>query len=69
MTNKTKNIIIGFANDAIGKNKDLSSYRMRICQACNIHHNNWCITKRGGCGCYLPAKTKVKEEKCPINKW
>jgi len=69
MSNKTKNIVTGFSNNIIGKNKDLCETRTAICKSCSIHHKNWCIKKRGGCGCYLPAKTKVKSEKCPIDKW
>ena len=69
MSNKAKNIVTGFTNNIIGNNQDLSKTRMNVCFMCDVHHNNWCIKDRGGCGCYLPAKTTVESEKCPINKW
>ena len=28
-----------------------------------------CPTCVNGCGCRLDAKTRVKEAKCPLNKW
>lgn len=69
-TNKTsKNILLGILNNLTGENAELSEQRIAICKECPIFHKNFCIEKRGGCGCYLPWKTKVKEESCPIHKW
>jgi hypothetical protein len=64
-----KKILKGFGNLVTGSNKEISDIRMEICIGCDIHHNNWCLKKRGGCGCYLPAKTTIHTENCPKGKW
>ena len=69
MENNFRNISKGFKNLITGENKDISKERLKICQSCYKHYNNWCISKLGGCGCYLPAKTSHQDEKCPDKKW
>jgi hypothetical protein len=70
-----KNVIKGFANLAVGNQEELSKERIDICKTCDISKgagqifNNWCNGDNGGCGCYLPAKTRVPNEKCPKGKW
>ncbi len=66
---KAKNILEGFTNEVTGKNQELSDQRMEICQSCVKFHKNFCLRGRGGCGCFLPAKTTVEDEKCPVDKW
>ena len=51
--------------------EELASKRSAICVGCE--HMN---TLPGGfylhcgkCGCYLPAKIRSKNSKCPIDKW
>lgn len=39
--------------------------RMNVCNSCDKNVKQVCQL----CGCYLQAKTLVKEEKCDINKW
>lgn len=43
--------------------------RIRICQKCPknywIKRTLWCSI----CKCFIPAKARVKEEKCPKGKW
>ena len=52
------------------RNKKLSGERMEICNKCNEKTR---ITKNiyicGLCGCVLDSKTRVKDEKCELNKW
>lgn len=65
-----KKVVKGFANLATGNEKKLSQQRMLICRDCHVSNKTqWCLKARGGCGCYLPAKTRVPEEECPKNKW
>ncbi len=66
---KVKDIFEGHYNNVSGENEELGEQRMAICKECPKHHNNFCIKKRGGCGCYLPAKTKVLDQSCPDRKW
>ena len=66
---KIKNIATGYKNLITGENKWIGEQRMLVCTSCPIHHNNFCISKLGGCGCYLPAKVVVKEERCPKGYW
>jgi hypothetical protein len=42
-----------------------AQYRMSECNKCEWKNNDMCKA----CGCYLPAKTLVKSENCPLNKW
>lgn len=39
--------------------------RMDICKTCNNLKFLFC----NECKCYMPAKTWLEKEKCPINKW
>lgn len=39
--------------------------RMTICHSCEARKNNFCTV----CGCYLPAKTKLKKSECPMELW
>jgi len=39
--------------------------RMEICRTCE--HYAMFICKQ--CGCFMPAKTRLKGAECPIHKW
>ena len=45
----------------------LSQGRMKICVACEhyISFTKMCSK----CGCFMPLKTKLSFERCPIGKW
>jgi hypothetical protein len=43
-----------------------SKERMKICVECPAFKSN---QKCGECGCYMPAKTRNENSKCPIDKW
>lgn len=47
--------------------KDIQKERMEICYKCPFYNkeNNTC----NDCGCYLPLKTKWKDQECPQKKW
>jgi len=59
--------------------RKLSQKRLEICGSCPLKTAaGFCDpTKKikvgdkeyQGCGCFLPAKTKVKDESCPAKKW
>lgn len=63
--NKAGNIIKGFAASGLNVNNALSAERMNLCRICKHQKRGWC----NECGCNLDAKTRVKEEICPIGKW
>jgi hypothetical protein len=44
----------------------MSEDRMKVYNKCPFRSKQNVCKK---CGCYLPAKTKSINEKCPINKW
>lgn len=48
---------------------ELATKRAGICAECPINVKNKCSKKRGGCGCFIPAKVCCKKCKCPKNKW
>lgn len=41
--------------------------RVKICKGCE--HYNRKEDECEECGCYIPIKTKVVFESCPVNKW
>ena len=47
--------------------QELADRRYAICTACPMYNKVLLICN--DCGCFLPAKTKLKEATCPQNKW
>lgn len=71
---KVINIANGFKNLINKTNEELSDIRMEVCKTCPISFKDgkatdWCLRINGGCGCFLPSKTRVKDERCPKRKW
>lgn len=64
------NILIGWYNKLFKKNNKLYEDRIAICNQCDSRQK---ISKKESickeCGCVLSAKTRVKDEKCMLNKW
>lgn len=66
---KAKHIAIGYTNLARGKKYEFTDDRIRTCRKCD---NNWWIGRTLWCSicwCYIPAKARVADEKCPKGKW
>jgi len=66
---KLGNIAKGFKSLARGEKYEFTDSRIDICRECDknywIKRTLWC----GHCKCFVPAKARVKDEKCPLNKW
>lgn len=69
---KGKNILIGWFNLLRGLSNEEIKKRMTACKNCSENRSGgrrmWC----GKCGkipCYIPAKIRVKKEKCSLGKW
>jgi hypothetical protein len=75
---KGSHIAQGFTSLSVEKltGKEVLKYartdeRIKICRTCEFNdwrNNNkrlWC----GECGCFVPAKARVKDEKCPKGFW
>lgn len=64
--NKLKNRVQE-VHDATFADEELSKSRLEICNSCEH------LLKLTGnckkCGCFVAGKTKLKQQKCPINKW
>lgn len=45
--------------------KDMADKRLKVCSTCPQRKENKC----GLCGCFLTAKTKSADSKCPIDIW
>ncbi|WP_353744838.1 DUF6171 family protein [Hydrotalea sp. AMD] len=47
--------------------KQEANSRFEICKKCEVRNPklNICTI----CGCFLPAKTKLKKSTCPMNQW
>jgi len=66
---KVKNIAKGYTALVRGIKYEFTDGRVRICQKCDKNYwvgkTLWCSI----CKCYIPAKARVAEEKCPLDKW
>ena len=66
---KSKHIVQGFVRVARGVKYEFTDDRVRACQKCEknywIARSLWCSI----CKCFIPAKARVKDEKCPLGKW
>jgi len=50
------------------KDEDLEPFalrRIKICRECDNYKLYFCTQ----CGCFMPAKTRLKMAECPIKKW
>lgn len=67
--NKGKNIAKGFTKLALGIKYEWTDGRIEVCRECDKNYwlgkTLWCSI----CKCCIPAKARVTEEKCPLNKW
>lgn len=59
---RPKRILQGFLS---GGKEDFVKSRLEECNKCPLMQGGACTV----CGCFIKAKTKVKEEFCPENKW
>ena len=46
-------------------NSNIANYRRNICEQCKHNKVSICIK----CNCIIPAKTSLKNAKCPEGKW
>jgi hypothetical protein len=76
LVNTAKDVGVGFVKTGKLLNKDPHN-RIEICKRCECFDKNWCSKDkckaldglRAGCGCYLPAKTRLEFANCPRGKW
>lgn len=67
---KIKPIFKGWYYSLRGFNWELAEQRMRQCQECSeILYLTKNVTECSICGCFLDAKTRVEEERCPKGLW
>lgn len=63
------NIVKGFTALATGIKYEFTDDRVRECQKCE---KNYWVGRRlfcSICKCFIPAKARVENEKCPLDKW
>lgn len=58
-------ILSAFIKLAKGENQKLAKERIAICNPCEFRAGILC----GVCGCFLNAKVREPEEKCPKGFW
>ena len=67
---KLKHIILGNLYNLIGVNYELMIKRLEICNKCdkkiNLSQN---VAICDECGCFLKAKSRIKDESCYLGKW
>lgn len=53
-----------------GKNEDIATKRINICNKCDNKQNIKLVGDICGvCGCILDNKTRIKDEHCDLCKW
>jgi hypothetical protein len=62
-----QNIKEMISGNSIMVEEAVSSSRLEICKKCDFFDNANNRCKK--CGCYMEIKTKLRIEKCPVNKW
>lgn len=60
-------VSIELANTYTDTSKELKPQRYQICKSCDRFNNM--LKLCGECGCFMPMKTLMKNESCPLNKW
>jgi len=50
-----------------GLNREIIKARYDICKGCSSFSELTKMCKE--CACFMPAKTELKNSKCPLNKW
>lgn len=66
---KIKHIISGNIYNIINYNSDLYVKRSNICKKCDKKKKVAGVNYCGICGCPIRTLTRVKDEKCLMNKW
>jgi hypothetical protein len=69
LARKGKNITRGWVAVATGKKYEFTDDRIEICKKCE---KGFWISKFvicSICKCPIEAKARVKDEKCPLDKW
>jgi len=46
---------------------DIREKRLNICKSCDEFHKSTEFCRV--CGCYMPAKTWIASQSCPLKKW
>jgi len=60
------NMLVGYKNLLTGKETPQEEKRLKKCGRCpHLKKTKVC----GKCGCYMPAKVKAPQARCPIKKW
>ena len=49
--------------------EETMAMRKEMCLGCPIYDFGVCVEEKGGCGCFVAAKIKLKGEACPLSKW
>jgi len=57
--------IVNRVQQATASWKQNSDFRMKICNTCPHYDNPRCKL----CGCFMIAKTKIPQARCPAGKW
>ena len=45
--------------------QEMAEGRLALCQQCDKYKKKFCTA----CGCFMPAKVRLKNVTCPLKKW
>jgi hypothetical protein len=69
IASKARNIAKGWTALATGKKYEFTDGRIRVCRKCEDNYWMGRLLFCSICKCPIPAKARVKDEKCPKDKW
>lgn len=53
--------------EPIKASPEIIAARNAVCEACPSRDGQWCQERK--CGCFLPLKSTLATETCPLGKW
>lgn len=67
---KPFSILKSICYNLFNQNQQLAEERLAICNKCDLRQFIFeDLAICGSCGCLLENKTRLKKEKCDLNKW
>ena len=54
---------------ALLASEELQKERLNICESCEYYKNKFNVNVCDICGCAMKMKIKIKQLKCPKEKW
>ena len=64
-----RNIVVGWCRFLFKKQSPMARNRLMICKMCAHKERIIGMDFCGMCGCCIPAKVEIEDERCEDNRW